>query len=201
MKTWHDWKQFNNNQDAAIHPSGRDPGEYDSHGLMAVNDLIQLIPDIQHKKTLDYGCGNGRMLRHMTRWPVYGVDVVPEFIEEAQKYNDKAFLREHLLDTNFEIVYSITVFIHLDDEQTKEALEYIHERLLPRGLAYLQVPLYDHTTSPRDFVDVRTWNVNDFLNLIERVGFEVEELWLNQGRFSYDQIGENHDKLQKLIKI
>lgn len=198
MKTWHDWRQVSSDPNPLIHPSGKF-GTYEQQGAQEAKELLTLIPDITTKKTLDFGCGNGRLLRHLPS--VYGVDIVADFVAEAQKYTDKAFLCDHLLDTDFDIVYSISVFIHLSDEDTKVALQYIHKRLKPGGEAYLQIPVYETHTSPRDFIDVRTWTVDTLLNLCEEVGFECDELWTNNGSFSYTDVGPNHHRLQRFVAI
>lgn len=200
MNSWKDWRKLDPNHNKLIHPSGNDPNRYDAYGILDANSLLERIPDIATKKTLDYGCGNARMLRHMTKYPIYGVDIVPEFIAEAQTYNSKCLLRDHLLDTNFELVYSISVFLHLDDDQTKEALQYIYQRLLPGGKAYLQIPTYETQTSPRDFMDVRTWKADNLLTIMEWIGFEIETLWVNPGSFAYDAPGPHHNEFQVCIK-
>jgi len=200
MKSWKQWREHHSNPNKLIHPSGKDIHTYITKGLADANQLLLDIPDITTKKTLDYGCGNARMLRHLTQYEIYGVDLVADFIVEAQKFNNKCYLRDHLLDTDFEIVYAKSVFIHLNDEDTEEALQYIYERLTSQGLAYLQIPVYDTHTSPRDFMDVRTWEASQLLDLFDKIGFKVLELWTNPGSFNYLDVGKNHKRYQVCIK-
>jgi SAM-dependent methyltransferase len=200
MTNWTNWKSKSDNPNKLIHPSGTASASYEASGAIDAAHLFYTIPELRDKKSLEYGCGNARILRHLPTFDIYGVDIVPEFIQEARLYNDKCFLLDELPYNDFEVVFSYTVFIHLDDKQAHEALQYIYNHLLPTGVAYIQAPIYETHSLPRDFMDVRTWTVDSFFDLTDKIGFTIESLWTNLGEFSYNSIGVNHNRLHKLTK-
>jgi SAM-dependent methyltransferase len=93
---------------------------------------------------LDFGCGSGRMARHVAEWPfvreIWGVDVDAEAI---------AWMRGHvrgrwetvarwpptpLPSGYFDAVYAISVFTHLDEAAGLDWLGEIHRVLKPGGI-------------------------------------------------------------------
>ncbi len=102
-------------------------------------------------RALEIGCGSGRLMRPMSRHflEIHGVDVSPEFIQEAREsLRDLPNARpqqirgtslEDFADQSFDFVYSFDLFPHIPSQQLVVAfLREIHRVLRPGGLARLQ---------------------------------------------------------------
>ena len=94
-------------------------------------------------KWLDFGCGAGRVARHVAVWPfvseLWGADVDPEAIDWARGHMSG---RWEVLDRrppsalpagHFDAAYAISVFTHLDRDAEGEWLAEIHRVLKPGG--------------------------------------------------------------------
>jgi 2-polyprenyl-3-methyl-5-hydroxy-6-metoxy-1,4-benzoquinol methylase len=55
------------------------------HKLSAVSDAIRSIANLSRKALLDIGCGYGALLEHALDCRYVGIDIVPEFVEEATR--------------------------------------------------------------------------------------------------------------------
>lgn len=182
-----------------IHPSGVDEKEYNKTGKEAADLVKSLLPK-KSKKVLEYGCGNGRIMKHLKK-DVTGVDIVPEFVEAVKSLDMPAYLvNDYDPEEEFDAVYSYTVFIHLDRVDSRLALEYIYKALKKGGTALLQIPIYDKPRIPDSWIDVCAWTELEFIEIMSEIGFEVVELYKNEGEFSYENIGANHNKYQILKK-
>ena len=195
--SWHEIAKTDK-ADWYIHPSGGSI-DYETSGIQSAKEVQSHLK--KGAKVLEYGCGNGRILRHIEARKV-GVDIVPEFVEQAKQIGLNAeLISEFKFEAEFDLVYSITVFIHMTKEQCKEALRNIHNALKVGGVALLQIPVYEHDKEPNSFIDVGVWKEEQLREAAKEIGFEVVELHTNKGAFSYDYIGSNHEKLQILKKL
>ena len=190
------WTDVGRSKDANkyIHPAGgKSDEEYWSSGLSDAQNIQLKIGNVD--TILEFGCGNGRILRAISHPKVYGVDISPEFVSGLEN--------GYLVDEFTEIVdsvYSLSVFIHLKRHEAIKALQWIYDHLSHNGKAYLQIPIYDTDTEPNSFIDVGVWSSSEFTKCVNQIGFKVVEMWVNTGSFSYDNIGPNHNKLQVLEK-
>ena len=196
MNSWKDEK----NNDWHIHPSGDSERNYFMSGLESAYQIVKILDYPYNKKVFEYGCGNGRIMKHLQALDIYGCDINPKYINQAKQQNLKCDLLENFEKFNFDICYSYTVFIHLNYESSKVALKYIYDRLKKGGIAYLQIPIYATNRSGNSYIDINTMELMTFRNLVEEVGFRVIEYHTNHGAFSYNNIGVNHDKFQILMK-
>jgi cyclopropane fatty-acyl-phospholipid synthase-like methyltransferase len=161
-------------------------GEYDA-------SLIQC--QIEANSVLEFGCGNGRILKNLYYSELYGVDISPEMItgvENASLVSD--------FHKQVEAIFSWSVFIHLTSAEKLEAMKWIYDHLKVGGRAYLQIPIYDKTREPESFIDVGVLSLEDFMSMAKQVGFTVEEIHSNYGEFSYSNVGANHNLFQVLKK-
>lgn len=177
-----------------IHPSGDISEEaYWESGRKDAQQIQWAIGDAG--SVLEFGCGNGRILRHMAYSNVYGVDISPELI---------AGLENACLVSEFtgsvDAIYSMSVFIHLQRHEAVEALQWIRNHLTESGKAFLQIPIYDTDRDPNSFIDVGVWSATEFVKLVSEAGFKIMEMHVNSGVFAYDNVGPNHNALQVLIK-
>jgi trans-aconitate methyltransferase len=149
---------------------------------------------------LEYGCGDGRILRHAPY--IHGVDINPDFIQAARQYTPNCWLLKDLPPENrYDVVFSWAVFIHLNDIHTVAALNYIHDKLKRNGLAYIQLPIYSEHTEPKDFIDVRTWSRITYAELLAKTGFEAVTTFWVERPFDYTNIPPTHNKLQVIRPI
>lgn len=104
----------------------------------------------QFSSVLDFGCGAARVLPHVAslaeRAECTGCDVDPEAIEWARSSHPQLrWATSHFLpplpfsDASFDLVYSISVFSHLDELLQDQWLEEIARVLRPGGVGLLSV--------------------------------------------------------------
>jgi SAM-dependent methyltransferase len=192
---WKDYKINGRDFKDLIHPSGTDEKKYFNSGLLDANKIKEECNFGDNSKILEYGCGNGRILTHLQNYNIYGVDLVQDFLDDANKNGIKNLynIKDELLKS-FEIIFCYTVFIHLSDEDTINALKYIYDKLKIKGRAYLQIPLYEKQTNhDGNFICVRTWETKNIFSILENIGFKILDFKVNTGKFNYYNIGKNHN--------
>lgn len=98
----------------------------------------------QFDRILDFGCGSGRVLRHwrdLERVEIYGTDYQPRLIEECRRVVPFVHLSVnglepplHFADAFFDLIYSFSVFTHLDERQQLAWRDEIRRVLKPGGV-------------------------------------------------------------------
>lgn len=124
---------------------GRDAGHGIERGLAAGGRTLDEV-----ERVLDFGCGCGRIVRHLAsrrpevRWD--GCDVDGEAIAwlrenfEAVQFQTTRFLPPlDYPDDAFDLVYSVSVFTHLDEALQRKWLRELSRVLRPDGLMLLSV--------------------------------------------------------------
>lgn len=111
--------------------------------LLVSERVINLLGDVQGKKILDAGCGNGKVARSLEKKGsvVFGVDKVDEQIITARQAapNIKYFVGDLVnldavdLPKDFDIVISLMTFLYLDEQEFAKALEQIKDHLKEGG--------------------------------------------------------------------
>lgn len=188
--------------DYVIHPAGLEGNlEWFNTGLRDANYTIDEIGLKEDESVLEYGSGNGRILRHLKDYDAYGVDIVPAFVNESvEKHDCSAYLLDDF-DKKVDKVYSLTVFIHLRQEQARTALKYIHEHLKENGSAHIQALIYQKDKDATNFSDMTCYTKQTFIDMAESCGFDVVEVWENDGDIDKNDFGQYHNKYQKLVKV
>jgi SAM-dependent methyltransferase len=195
------WKNIAKTNQARvyIHPSGDNEAAWIHSGKESASLIQKYIP--KPFKVMEYGCGTGRILQHLKECKVVGVDIAPEFVDECIRIGlDVKEVKHYQYKGDCDLIYAITVFIHLSKKDGIEALENIWKGLKPDGTALLQIPVYETSKEPNSWIDVGVWTEKELRDVCERVGFDIVELHTNKGEFSYENIGQNHDALQVLRK-
>jgi len=195
IKSWKDTE----NTSIHIHPSGDSERNYFITGLESAYYISKILDYPYNKKVLEYGCGNGRIMKHLQALDIHGCDINPKYISKAKEQNLKCDLLENFNENDFDICYSLTVFIHLNLEDSKTALKYIHKKLKKGGLAYLQIPIYDTNRRGNSYIDINTMSYDTFKTTVEEIGFKIIEYHTSPGSFSFNNIGINHNKYQILV--
>ncbi len=126
--------------------------EFSEGGRLAAGELVAALGESAHTVSglLDFGCGSGRVLPHMAallpQARSSGCDVDPVAIGWAARH------LPHLgwavsgsgpplpfATPSFELIYSISVFSHLDEPLQDDWLTELARSLLPGGTALLSV--------------------------------------------------------------
>jgi SAM-dependent methyltransferase len=127
-----------------------DPEEGDPHRIVLLNPaLFTLLPDVQDKRVLDAGCGEGYLCRKLARLGAHvtGVDYSEEMLAMARERTDPAlgirYLHgncEHMdfLDPDsFDLVVSNMMLMDLADYEA--ALFSMHRALVDDGILLLSI--------------------------------------------------------------
>jgi SAM-dependent methyltransferase len=100
---------------------------------------------------VEFGCGTGRLITLPLRgwgYDVSGVDLDETSIEHGRRLLEKAGLDPDALQTvdlrdlpgPFDAVIASEILEHLDDEELRNSLELIHEKLVPGGKLLVTTP-------------------------------------------------------------
>lgn len=111
---------------------------------------------------LDFGCGGGitalRWALERKDTNVYGIDIVDEFSSLKQRYSTETKVEEFPDNINFQrispgempfeessfsLIYSWSVFEHINRNQLSDVIKKVYHVLKPRGVVFIQIdPLY-----------------------------------------------------------
>lgn len=203
---WNEWYQAEKSNvskeyaDFVIHPAGMEgEEEWLKTGRQNFEYTVDEINLGDNETVLEYGCGNSRILRHFVNYKAYGVDIVPDFVEESRDLGCDAYLLE---DFNLKVdkVFSLTVFIHLRKSQAITALKYIYDHLEDDGEAHIQALIYEKDKDATGFSDMTCYREETFRAMAEECGFKVIELFTNKGDIDAGMYGQFHNKYQVLKK-
>jgi ubiquinone/menaquinone biosynthesis C-methylase UbiE len=130
--------------------------DFFEEGKKEIETLLKYIQalgiNFKHGKSLDFGCGVGRLTQALAPHfqQVYGVDIAPSMIELANQYNRYGskcsyFLNEteelKLFDDNcFDFIYTNITLQHMKPEYSKNYLKEFLRILSPNGLLIFQIP-------------------------------------------------------------
>lgn len=142
---------------------------------------------------LDFGCGVGRIAKHVQCKKMFLYDINEVYLKQALKECPDAEVVDPFISNNFfDVIYAVSVFIHMDwhtAEQTFKALAPHCDVML------LQLPIYDSPQEGKDWIDVTTYSERQVKKWAMDVGFRCT-LHGSPGKFSYDKVGQCHDWIQ-----
>jgi len=131
----------------SLTPSRR---EYDATGELLARDVLRAFEacrrlDEEYPRWLDFGCGSGRIARHVARSPAVGrltgIDVDSKavaWLATAFPAGDFHTIAAEppapLPGSSFDVVYAVSVFSHFDERLADAWLGEIARLLRPRGL-------------------------------------------------------------------
>jgi len=112
---------------------------------------------LDQARILDFGCGWGRLTRFFARdampGRLFGCDPTPEILQVCAEtgvpgdLRQTGFVPDSLPFENLDLVFSFSVFTHINETAHRACLEAIHDALAPGGVAVITVrpPAYlDH---------------------------------------------------------
>lgn len=144
-------------------------------------------------KIVDLGCGNGRTLEHIYKpeWDCWGIDYVPEAINQAKKKMGRKITfvvgdmtQTGLSSKSFDVVYSCGAFEHLDFPKFDEP----YRLLKPGGLFLCTLTngtrgkvetdfCIQNDTGKNDAIWGKQWEwefpKEEWIKMLESSGFEV----------------------------
>jgi SAM-dependent methyltransferase len=137
--------------------------DFETAGALAAADVLQAFdrgrrPGADYPRWLDFGCGCGRIARHLARAPVlrelHGVDVDPEAIAWlARRPSSGRFERisarppTALAGAFFDVALAVSVFPRLDQAGEAEWLPELVRLLRPGGLLIASTLCGDPTSN------------------------------------------------------
>lgn len=142
--------------------------------------INQYVEDNSVKKILDFGCGDGEYLKYFgNKYPnkdYYGIDISTSMIERAKASAPFAKLcisNDGIsFKNNFDLIYSIAVFAHIQDELIFPLFSNIYKHLNPFG----KFILFEQTGSKRSDGDI--WHrrtTQEYMQVATRCGFKIEQ--------------------------
>jgi len=105
--------------------------------------------ELKNKKILDWGCGPGRVVRHLpsiigNECKYYGTDYNNKTIDWCTKSLSGIIFNRNILeaklpypDNFFDVIYGISIFIHLSEQMHYDWFNEIHRILKPDGIIFL----------------------------------------------------------------
>jgi ubiquinone/menaquinone biosynthesis C-methylase UbiE len=121
-------------------------GLVDLAQFLAIGERVRANPTERHLRILDFGCGCGRMTRHLNNIEgidAYGIDINPELVSWCQKalpgvrtFASPEAAPMPLPDDFFDVAYSLSVFTHLPADRSQGWLHDI-ARVLASGGGFI----------------------------------------------------------------
>lgn len=142
-----------------------------------IPDLKQWKQVDKNSKILDVGCGYGRTLEYLSKngyTNLYGIDVSPRFIKQAQQLCPTAHLCigdcmqiDSYFTNKFDVILVMGVMEYiLEDQQQMKFLKKIKEMLSPHGMAIFEVFTMDWKNNWKQYLlgSCKKWHWGVFVN-------------------------------------
>lgn len=150
--------------------------------LTLLDRHVGSAPDGEARRILDFGCGTGGMLRHLSR---YGEPEGADIDEQAIKFCLERGLGDVRLlegadlpyeDATFSIVTAFDVFEHIEDDG--RAMREVARVLKPDGTLLVAVPAYQWMWGRQDVINrhFRRYTSKRLRTRLTEAGFSVERL-------------------------
>lgn len=124
--------------------------EYEKEGRMQAAEIMKYTLSGVDKVVIDYGCGDGRVIRHLSKSAhvglAIGLDISKELIEKARALSAELprlcfFTAEQFMCENIaDVVYSLMVIQHNEEKDREDIIKHIHKLLKPDGICVINFP-------------------------------------------------------------
>jgi ubiquinone/menaquinone biosynthesis C-methylase UbiE len=126
--------------------------KYYIDSVETANSLVSYFKkhtELKHKKILDWGCGPGRVIRHLPKiigndCEYYGTDYNKKTIDWCQRHLKEVIFNLNTLDAKlpysdnyFDVIYGISIFTHLSEQLHYDWFNELIRILKPNGILYL----------------------------------------------------------------
>jgi len=126
----------------------KDDKDFDREGWIEAQRLFYFFDS--SSTVVDYGCGIGRVLKYISERAgvAIGLDINPDFLEKARGYvkNDKVLFSlsdEYDQENVADLVYSLMVLQHNDQEHREGMIRHILRILKPGGVTVINFPRFE----------------------------------------------------------
>lgn len=130
--------------------------EFFETGVLEIEKVLQQLAEknitIERHRALDFGCGVGRLTQALANHfdEVWGVDIAPAMIEQANLYNKHSnkcrFIvnKKNVLsifdECSFDFLYTNIVLQHMRPKYAKKYIREFIRVIKPNGIAVFQLP-------------------------------------------------------------
>lgn len=143
------WDEISQREDWKDHILPRkDDLDFNVEGLIEAHRLFYFFD--KDSIVVDYGCGIGRVLKHIAKRAKYvvGLDICQSFLNKAQeikKDNIAYYLSDEYKKENVaDMVYCLMVMQHNDKENQEKIINHIYKILKVGGTAVISFPKGDY---------------------------------------------------------
>jgi ubiquinone/menaquinone biosynthesis C-methylase UbiE len=159
-----------------------DHKRYYEDGLLAAQEMIDWggIKNIQQPVVLDWGCGTGRVIRHIPHLKkeaiCYGADIDCTTIQWCRQSIESVYfdcIEQSTLpypSNYFHLVYGISVLTHIPHTATHYWLNELNRVLLPNGIAILSTHGTQYFQQLSNLQQIQLQQVGAFTNSFKKAG-------------------------------
>lgn len=191
--TWDQVARDDGKVRAAIHPSGALSDEaYEASGLTQAGIVVDIASRYGNHITglpvsvLDFGCGDGRVLRHLPReWRRVGADASSAMLNRLFGLDDEVETvdwdgRTEWTGEPIDVVVTLAVLIHHGWNDGADIVAMLATAMHPGSLLLLDLRLSDTPTERTDWTDVTTWHPEFLRGVAWSLGFDILDVpWPN----------------------
>jgi ubiquinone/menaquinone biosynthesis C-methylase UbiE len=176
-------------------------------------DVLDDLVTVAQHRVLDIGCGDGALVRALTKRGAHcvGVEVTPERIAQAEardKLGDEVYLEASgsklpLPDESMDLVIFFNALHHLPPDDMSYSLQECHRLLKPEGYLYVaeplaQGPLHELTRSIDDETELRQLAYQALCAAGDGPGLTQLQEVFYQTVVSYKNFGDFRKKMEEV---
>jgi 2-polyprenyl-3-methyl-5-hydroxy-6-metoxy-1,4-benzoquinol methylase len=151
---------------------------------IVLETLRRAVPDLDHRRLFDIGCGSGGLLEYLSGQGVAVAGACDAYAESLHLVRGRLAVPLVLVDegrlpplgTGHDLLTLFDVLEHLDDD--REMLRFLHSALTPAGVLVLTVPAHPFLFDERDELAChrRRYRRAELREKLEGAGFAVRRL-------------------------